>query len=853
MDNKNKKIQTNAENKTEYSMISTLRYFSLILLVVVMLILFSILSPAFVSYSNIMNIVRQTAITLIVSIGMTFVILSGGIDLSVGSNIAVSGMLGIVVLNRTSNIFVAVFITLLTATVFGLINGLFIGKLGITAFIVTLAMQFVGRGATMLLNGAASIKVNNSFYKFIGQGDVGGIPVSLLTILVLYILFCFVNDFTSFGRKIYAIGGNTDAARASGIHVEKNLVLIYMLAGFICGIGALFTVGRLGSAQPYAGQGVEFDCITAVVLGGTSLEGGKGNLKGTVLGAVLVGIISNGLGLLALPQYFTYLCTGLLILVAIGSDMAITYVTNKRLLPKMDEIKNDDSQEKTVDMSIDEVLKESERVVEMRNITKTFPGMKALDNVSFTIRSGEIHALMGENGAGKSTLMRILSGEETATNGSIYINGQKVDISDPVKARSMGISLIHQEIALIPELTVAQNIFFGKEPRAVIPFFVNKKKMIHDAQDVIDRLGLNIDVKKKVSSLTVSEQQMIEIAKSLESNAWLIIMDEPTSSLTEREKDKLFEIAEKLRKRNMSIVYISHRMQEIFHICDKITILRDGKLVGTEVIGDVSENKIISMMIGRELNNIFDRQPLELGKPLLEVRNLSKRGVFKDISFTIREHEVMGFAGLVGAGRTEIARCICGLDTPDSGEIFINGRKISVKEPSDALKQGIAYVPEDRKRDGFVPLMSICENVSMSSYQKISRAGVINNSEQKNLVNTYIKQLRIKTTSMKKNVVELSGGNQQKVSLANRLAVNPSILILDEPTRGIDIGAKAEIHQLIAEIARKNVAIMLISSEMPELIGCADSIAVLREGTMTGLLNHEEATQASIMSYAAQK
>ncbi len=828
------------------------RYSALIALVIVMIILFSCLSPSFLSYSNLMNIIRQTAITLAVSISMTFMILSGGIDLSVGSNIAVSGMLGIVVLNITGSTFIAIITTLLVATLFGCINGFFIGKLKITAFIVTLAMQFFGRGATMLLNGAASIKVNNSFYKFIGQGDVIGIPFSLVLIVVLYVIFCYVNDRTVFGRKIYAIGGNVSAARASGIRVERDLILIYLIAGFVCGIGAILTVGRMGSAQPYAGQGLEFDCITAVVLGGTSLEGGKGNLKGTILGAILVGIINNGLGLLSLDNYFTYLCTGGLILFAVGSDMVITHFTNKSLVPKLSAEEMVKEPVVGVTMSVEEVLNAQTRVVEMRKITKTFPGMKALDNVDFTIKPGEVHALMGENGAGKSTLMRILSGEETATSGGIYINDKKVEIHNPFEAKEMGISLIHQEIALIPELTVAQNIYLGKEAKAGFPLFISKRKMVRDAQQVLDKLGLNIDVRKKVSSLTVSEQQMVEIAKSLESNAWLIIMDEPTSSLTEVEKNRLFDIIESLKKQGVSIVYISHRMQEIFHVCDKITILRDGKCVGVENIGEVSEGKIISMMVGRELTNIFERERLQLGEPVIEVKNLCKRGVFNNISFTVHMHEVLGFSGLVGAGRTEVARCICGLDKPDSGEIYINGKKVEIGSTSDALKFGIAYVPEDRKQDGFVPYMSICDNIGMASYDKISKAGIMNKGLEKELANDYIDRLQIKTTSLKKNVVELSGGNQQKVSLANRLSTEPKILILDEPTRGIDIGAKAEIHHLIAELAKKSVAIILISSEMPELIGCADGIAVLREGTMTALLGQEDMEQSRIMSYAAQ-
>lgn len=829
------------------------RYSALIGLVIVMIILFSCLSPSFLSYSNLMNIIRQTAITLAVSIGMTFIILSGGIDLSVGSNIAVSGMLGIVVLNATGSTFAAIVMTLLVATLFGCINGFFVGKLKITAFIVTLAMQFFGRGATMLLNGAASVKVDNSFYRFIGQGDIIGIPFSFILIVVLYVVFCYVNDCSVFGRKIYAIGGNMSAARASGIRVERDLVLVYVIAGFICGIGAILTVGRMGSAQPYAGQGLEFDCITAVVLGGTSLEGGKGNLKGTVLGAFLVGIINNGLGLLSLDNYFTYLCTGGLILFAVGSDMVITHFANKRLIPKLSATEMVNEPVAGAALSAEEVLKAQTRVVEMRKITKTFPGMKALDNVDFTIKPGEVHALMGENGAGKSTLMRILSGEETATSGGIYINNRKVEIHNPFEAKEMGISLIHQEIALIPELTVAQNIYFGKEAKARFPLFISKRKMVKDAQQALDKLGLSIDVRKKVSSLTVSEQQMVEIAKSLESNAWLIIMDEPTSSLTEIEKDRLFEMIESLKKRGVSIVYISHRMQEIFRICERITILRDGKCVGVENIGEANEGKIISMMVGRELTDIFDRDRLELGEPVIEVKNLSKRGVFNDISFTVHMHEVLGFSGLIGAGRTEVARCICGLDKPDSGEIYINGQKVNINSTSDALKLGIAYVPEDRKQDGFVPFMSICENIGMSSYDKISKSGIMNKAVEKKLASHYIDTLRIKTTSMKKNVVELSGGNQQKVSLANRLSTEPKLLILDEPTRGIDIGAKAEIHHLIAELAKQSVAIILISSEMPELIGCADNIAVLCEGTMTAMLGQEDMDQNKIMSYAAQK
>lgn len=832
---------------------ATVRYLALISIIVILCIVFAVLNPAFLGPTNLMNIVRQTGVTLVVSIGMTFIILTGGIDLSVGSNIAVSGMFGIVVLNATNSTVLAVLSTLILATAFGAVNGFLVGRLKIAAFIVTLAMQFVGRGATMLLHGATSIKVTNPFYKFIGQGSVAGIPVILIIVVVLYLLFCTVNDRMVFGRELYAIGGNSCAARACGIHIEKKLLVVYMLGGLIAGVGAIMTVGRLGSAQPYAGQNLEFSCITAVVLGGTSLEGGKGNLKGTIIGALLVGIVSNGLSLLGVDKFFEYIATGALVLIAVLTDMAITHYSNQRLIPKLSAEESEKIPHASA-ASVEQIRAAKEHVVEMRGITKVFPGMRALDNVDFTVRPHEIQALMGENGAGKSTLMRILSGELPASSGSICINGEPVEINSAMEAKQLGIALIHQEIALIPELTVAQNIYLGKEEKSKLPVFLKNRRMNQNAQAVLDKLGLKINVSKKASALTVSEQQMVEIAKALASDAWLIIMDEPTSSLSEREKDELFTIIERLKAEGLCLIYISHRMQEIFRICDKITILRDGKLVGVEDVSQANEAKIISMMVGRELSDIFERERSEtLGKPVLEVRNLCKHGVFHNISFTVREKEVLGFSGLVGAGRTEIARCIFGLDQPDSGEILVDGTPVQIHSTLDALRQHIAYVPEDRKQDGFVPLMSIRDNIAMASYKKLSsRLGFIRGSDEKQLSADYIERLQIKTTSMEKNVVELSGGNQQKVSLANRLAIQPRILILDEPTRGIDIGAKAEIHKLISDIARQGVAVILISSEMPELIGCADRVAVLREGVMTALLERGELEQDRIMSHAAQ-
>ncbi len=674
------------------------------------------------------------------------------------------------------------------------------------------------------------------------------IPVVVFGLVVLYMLFIYLNEKSVFCRWLYAIGGNRTAADANGIHSERVLIATYTLGGLITGIGAIFTVGRMGSAQPYAGDGLEFEVITAVVLGGTSLSGGIGKLKGTICGAILVGVLGNGLSMMQADQYFNYITKGILILAAVIADLIITYYRNQKMTPKLKEagqaaVENDQWKQ---------VLDQPDKVIEMKGITKAFPGIKVLDGVDVTFSQGQIHALAGENGAGKSTLMKILTGEVKMDLGQISINGVPVLIHSPAKAEEIGISIIHQELALVPELTVAQNIFLGKEVKAKIPGFISKHEMNRRAQELIDQLELNIDARSIVGKLTVSEQQMIEIIKAVEKNSWMIIMDEPTSSLTEREKEKLFGIIDKLKKKKVGIIYITHRMQEIFSISNCITILRDGTMVGHYPTEEMDENKVISRMVGRELNNIFDRKPVPHGQVVLEVEGLTRKGVFHDISFQVRAGEVLGLSGLMGAGRTEIARCIFGLDRYDSGVVRVLGKQVAIRNVSDAVDAGIAYVPEDRKRDGFIPFMSIRENIALPSYEeRLSRHGIVQDEAEKALSKEYVSALGIKTPTDEKNVVELSGGNQQKVILSKWLAKKPKLLILDEPTRGVDVGAKAEIHGIIGQIVREGVAVIMISSEMPELLGSADRILVLREGAVTGEFDREEATQEALMQHSA--
>ncbi len=838
------KVQT--ENPVQRFVARNARYLTLLAIVALLFVIFGTNNPAFLKVSNLMNIFRQIGVLTIVSVGMTFIILTGGIDLSVGSNVAVSGMVGAKVLTVTGSLFLSFAVTLACASLFGLINGIMIGKFHIMAFIVTLAMMSVGRGLTMLIGNAASIKITNPLYMFIGQGMIMRIPVVVFGLVVLYMLFIYLNEKSVFCRWLYAIGGNRTAADANGIHSERVLIATYTLGGLITGIGAIFTVGRMGSAQPYAGDGLEFEVITAVVLGGTSLSGGIGKLKGTICGAILVGVLGNGLSMMQADQYFNYITKGILILAAVIADLIITYYRNQKMTPKLKEagqaaVENDQWKQ---------VLDQPDKVIEMKGITKAFPGIKVLDGVDVTFSQGQIHALAGENGAGKSTLMKILTGEVKMDLGQISINGVPVLIHSPAKAEEIGISIIHQELALVPEL--AQNIFLGKEVKAKIPGFISKHEMNRRAQELIDQLELNIDARSIVGKLTVSEQQMIEIIKAVEKNSWMIIMDEPTSSLTEREKEKLFGIIDKLKKKKVGIIYITHRMQEIFSISNCITILRDGTMVGHYPTEEMDENKVISRMVGRELNNIFDRKPVPHGQVVLEVEGLTRKGVFHDISFQVRAGEVLGLSGLMGAGRTEIARCIFGLDRYDSGAIRVLGKPVAIRNVSDAVDAGIAYVPEDRKRDGFIPFMSIRENIALPSYEeRLSRHGIVQDEAEKALSKEYVSALGIKTPTDEKNVVELSGGNQQKVILSKWLAKKPKLLILDEPTRGVDVGAKAEIHGIIGQIVREGVAVIMISSEMPELLGSADRILVLREGAVTGEFDREEATQEALMQHSA--
>ncbi|MEA4897451.1 sugar ABC transporter ATP-binding protein [Bacillota bacterium Meth-B3] len=487
-------------------------------------------------------------------------------------------------------------------------------------------------------------------------------------------------------------------------------------------------------------------------------------------------------------------------------------------------------------------------LLDMRGISKAFPGVQALNKVSLSAYAGQVLALVGENGAGKSTLMKVLSGVHRMDAGEILLGGAKVDIDSPLTAQRMGISIIYQELNLLGNMDVAENIFVGRELKKGL--FVDKARQHEEARALLREVGLTLDTATPVRLLSTAQKQMIEVAKALSQGARLIIMDEPTSSLTESETETLFEIIRRLKERSVAVIFISHRMNEIFEISDEIAVMCDGEMVGRLKTGEVSEHEVISLMVGREVKDLFVKESAEIGEVVLDVRALSTGALLKDISFTLRAGEILGFAGLVGAGRSEVMRALFGVDRRASGDIYVRGEKADIKSTEDALAYGLALLPEDRKEQGLILGMTVKQNISLAALRKVAAGWFIRNRAEHQLADRYVESLRIKTPGTAQRVLNLSGGNQQKVVLAKWLATGPTILILDEPTRGIDVGAKKEIHALMSALARQGVAIIMISSELPEILGMSDRIVVMHEGRIKGELARGEASQEAIMHMA---
>lgn len=493
-------------------------------------------------------------------------------------------------------------------------------------------------------------------------------------------------------------------------------------------------------------------------------------------------------------------------------------------------------------------------LVDMRGIDKSFPGVRALRQARLDLRSGEVHALMGENGAGKSTLMRILTGVMTPDAGEIYLDGQKVSVNSPRAAQELGISIIHQELNLMNHLTVAQNIFIGREPRKFFGMFVDEAKLNADAEALFRHMGVNIDPTAEVGTFSVARQQLVEIAKAISFRSRVLIMDEPTSALNDAEVEHLFKVIAELKAQGVGIVYITHKMDEVERIADRITVMRDGQTIDTLPAEGTPVSKVISLMVGRELADGARIPGNASGAEVLRVEGLNRGKAVRDVSFSLKKGEILGFAGLMGAGRTEVARAIFGADRIDGGKIHVHGKAVKITTPQDAVQLGMAYLSEDRKQFGLVTAMSVRDNVTMPSWERFVSSGFwMRDKNLKRKSTELVDLLRIKTPSVEQESRLLSGGNQQKVVIAKWLLRDCDILIFDEPTRGIDVGAKAEIYKLLQNLAEQGKAIIVISSELPEVLRLSHRIIVMREGRITGELDGQAATQESIMSLATRR
>ena len=491
----------------------------------------------------------------------------------------------------------------------------------------------------------------------------------------------------------------------------------------------------------------------------------------------------------------------------------------------------------------------SGKLLELSNITKRFPGVVALDGIQFDLEAGEIHGLLGENGAGKSTLLKIITGVHQPDEGEIVLEGERIVFNNPLDAKRAGIAAIYQEPTCFPELSISENVFMG---HPLVSGRLNRmdwKAMHQRTEQLLQELNIHLDPRTTMGLLNVAERQLVEIAKALSLDSKILLMDEPTSSLTIQEAERLFKVIRRLREDGVAIIFISHRLEEVFELTDRVTVLRDGKYIGTKGTEELTTQEVIRMMVGRSMDELYPKKEVKIGNPLLEVKNLTRQGEFSDISFSVREGEILGIAGLVGAGRTEMARAIFGITSPDGGEIRLADQRLKIKNPRDALRAGIAYLPEDRQDHGLVLAMDLSQNTTISILDRF-KYNLLDKKQEREITEKYIELLSIRTSGCTQLARNLSGGNQQKVVLAKWMATEPRLLILDEPTRGVDVQAKAAVHTLIGELAGQGLGIIIISSELPEVLGISDRILVMHEGKIAAEFMRDEATQELILQAA---
>lgn len=810
---------------------------------VLLLILFGSTLPHFITFGNFINMGHQMAITALIAFAMTAVILARGIDLSVGSSLALAGIVGGIALQSGLPPFLSLLITIAVGVGVGMLNGFLVTGLNISPFIATFGTMAMCRGAALSLSNASSIQITDPVMIWLGSATVGPVPVSIFLIVLFLIVWWLVFNRTILGRYIYAVGGNAEATRASAVNGKRIQFLTYAMAGGFSGLAAILLIGRVQSAQPLGGFGLEFDVITAVVIGGTLLSGGVGSVLGTFFGTILVTIIRTGLSFFGIAQEITYIVTGGMILLSVllyQPDLLKSFRISGGRIHRLQPISHAAGDE-------GEHARNENHTLRLNNIGKLYSGVRALQQVNFEVSSGEVVSLVGENGAGKSTLVKILSGVITPEEGTLELDGEPIELRNPKDARDAGIGVIHQHYSLVPELTIYENLFIGREE--TVTGFLRRTRMKRITKKLLDEFRIGLKPETKIGQLTVGQCQLIEVVKATLGNPWLIIMDEPTSSLSRSESEKLYELIRELTAKNVAILYISHKMEELYRLCNRAVVLRDGKHVGNADLPETDENALINMMVGRNIESIFPYREAKPGDIAIQVDGLSDGGLLKNASFHVRQGEVVVLAGLIGAGRSEVLEAIFGLSSIKHGKLTVFGQEVKRPTPQTMSGMGLAFVPEDRHEAGFVPMLSVRHNMSLSWLRRNNKLGFIPMNEEISLVHNMMDKLNVRPADPDKNTIFLSGGNQQKVVLGKWLVTQPKILLLDDPTRGVDVGAKSEIHQIIAELKAQGVAILMVSSELPEALNVADRIIVMHEGRTVGELAHG-ATENEVMNYA---
>ncbi len=842
------------------SVLARARTQGLAIVLIALIAIFWATAPGFGTLYNFSETLRDLSILGILGIGETFVLIAGGIDLSVGSVLLVGGIVvdDLIRLNGI-NATPAVLVALAVGAVAGFINGIVITRLRISAFIVTLATLYVFRGVGLSLyrsdvHDLQGGLINDDNFLILGQSDVYRVPVSFLIFAALLLLGAFILRRTRFGVHLYAVGGNELATRLTRIRVGRVQLSAYVLAGICSALAGVILASRLQTGAPQAGFGEEFDVIAAVVIGGASLFGGRGTMAGTLIGAALIAVLAKGQTLIGVPSNYQSFTRGAVILIAVVFDVLSQRAPEAvRRAPSGIPGPARSREGSSEGGAGAQVAANAPPALEAVNLGKSFLEIRAVDGVNFSVQSGEVHAIVGENGAGKSTLIKMFSGVLKPDAGEIRIDGKAVVIDSVAHGQDLGVAVIHQERATVPELTVAQNIMLGYEPLTVLPGVIDREALQKSAEAIWSRLGSPAPITAVVRELGPSVQQVVDIARALAFQARIVIMDEPTATLTRQETDRLFEIIRSLKQRGAAVIYISHDLEEIFEVASRVTVLRDGRLVGTLPMSEVTRPTLIRMMIGRDIDEQARPVVNKGGEEILVLQDLRRERALNGISLTVRAGEVIGIAGLVGSGRSELLRAIFGADRIDGGDMRLHGKPYAPRSPTEASAAGVGFIPEDRKLEGLVPRFSISRNLALPSLQAVSNFGVwLDRSRERTLAMEMIKNLKIEPPVPGWQVSRLSGGNQQKVVLGKWLARRPKLLLVDEPTHGVDVGAREEIYRVIDDLARRGAGVVVVSSYLPEVLRISDRILVMREGRVVLETPRGDASEELLLHAATQ-